>query len=113
MECDKKSYKIYSDGIKDLVGISKRKKQKFRLYKCDKCGNFHIATVHVKNVSNNVKKKVEKYPVKIDIKKEEPEGWTKKRLVKNKHKTVPLATSKLISKEQADNLRRKINAESF
>lgn len=46
MICDKIAYEIYKDALTHVKGLSKRKKGKYKAYKCDKCEKFHITTIN-------------------------------------------------------------------
>lgn len=45
MECDKIGYKTRQEANKIMAGMNRRKKQKYRLYPCNNCSLFHIATI--------------------------------------------------------------------
>ena len=66
MECDKRSYETPKDAHEDLAGLRQRSRgHKFSLYRCDKCGNYHITTITKKILRPNKK---DKYPIKVEYK---------------------------------------------
>src|ERR1700755_1830771 len=108
--CDKEhSFKSRKDAHKQLRHMnSRRGRHKYRLYKCDKCGDFHIATV-TKNLTTP--KRMNKYPLNLERQgsskiKDVPEmGGIPKQSKPPTHQRE-LATEKLISKQQADALKK-------
>jgi hypothetical protein len=106
--CDKIPYKKYSDGISEMVGLSKRRKQKFKLYKCPTCKNFHIATLSTGKAYLAPTKNT-KYP-KIETEVKLISKKIKNTFVphKYKEKSVAYATYKVLTKEQSDILKKKI-----
>ena len=101
MLCEKKEYKSYRDAMKDVVGMNKKYKQKFRPYECSECGLFHIATLHKNTIRG---KKDLKYPIKIN------EIHYHRQVIKVKHvnqkiRPIQIATEKIISDEMAEKLK--------
>lgn len=113
MTCDKESFPKYTDGIVKLKHMNSRKgRHRYRLYKCPKCGNFHITTI-TKNLTTP--KKMNKYPIDM-----EKQGSSKMKNIPG-IKPIPqvihpahqqLATSKLLTKTQADILKHIIEAKN-
>lgn len=70
MICDKEPFPSYKEGIVKIISLSKRKnkKHKFKLYKCDFCGFFHITTIN--RPLKDGHQKHEKYPFKIGKKQD-------------------------------------------
>lgn len=59
------SFKSSKDAHKQLAHMNSRKgRHQYRLYKCDKCGNFHITTI-TKNIAPQKKQKY-----KLDMSKQ-------------------------------------------
>jgi hypothetical protein len=113
MICEKESFQKYEDGIDKLIHLNGKKKgrHKHRLYKCDLCGNFHITTI-----TKNLRTPKDKYPMKM-----ERQGSSKiknvpamKPLIQGKKKEdQKLTTGKMMTKEQADALKRIINSQNL
>lgn len=113
MTCDKESFPKYTDGIVHLTHMNRRKgRHKYKLYKCEKCGNFHITTI-TKNLF--IPKKDKKYPLKM-----ESQGSSKIKNVPGNGAIIrvthpeqqQLHTSKMITKLQADILKQIIEAKN-
>lgn len=67
MGCIKDQYETYKKAMQAANGVHKRIGQYMKVYKCEYCGRFHIAT---KNKRWFPKIKDDKYPIKKDYKKE-------------------------------------------
>lgn len=105
MICDKKSYPTHKAAMSDAVGMSKKYKQKYGVYKCDHCGSFHIRTL---NKTFLYKLKKDKYPLKVtDIhyEKKEPTKTKKTKKFKTFQPKMKIANTKLISSEMAEKLK--------
>lgn len=102
MICEKKEYKSYKDAMKDVVGMNKKYKQKFRPYACGECGLFHIATLHKNTIRG---KKDLKYPIKINEIKYKKASKIKVKRIAQKTRSLEVATEKIMSSEMADKLK--------
>jgi hypothetical protein len=101
--CDKKMYHSYKEGMKEAVGMSKKYKQKYRIYKCNECGLFHLSTIH-KSTLNQARNT--KYPMKVTSIHYEIKQKQVRRIPKKlKQIAGNIATSKLISSEMAEKLK--------
>ena len=101
MICEKKEYQSYKDAMRDVVGMNKKYKQKFRPYQCKECGLFHITTIHKNTIRG---KKDLKYPIKIN----EIHYYKREKIVVRKPKkarSIELATDKIMSTEMAVKLK--------
>ena len=49
ISCDKICYDEYRDAKAHITGMIKRKGGSYRVYKCDKCGKFHVTTIPKRN----------------------------------------------------------------
>jgi len=47
MICEKITYENYSKAVEALKSISSLQRQKMKAYKCQHCGNYHLATIRV------------------------------------------------------------------
>lgn len=45
MICDKIRYETNESAIASIVALSKRFKQRFKVYRCKDCGCFHVSTI--------------------------------------------------------------------
>jgi hypothetical protein len=103
MICEKKGYPTHKAAMSDAVGMSKKYKQKYGVYKCDQCSLFHLRTIH-KTFLYEIKK--DKYPLKVtDIHYEKKELKKTKKFKKFQPK-IKIATRKLISNEMAEKLKQ-------
>lgn len=109
--CEKQSFKKREDATDMLIGLSKKhKKQKFRVYKCDLCGFFHLTTLTKKKKHlRSSKRKIDKYPVKmpspIPANKRFVQPVGKNIVV---HQKGDYSTGKILTKEMADALKQMI-----
>lgn len=111
MICDKVPYQEHKDAKKHLIHLNSRKDgHKYRLYKCEHCGFFHVTTA-TKYLRKDAKKGDLKYPIKIEPAKKELSVPAMKPIVGISSGKVerPLTTSKVISKDQALFLKQLIN----
>lgn len=105
MICDKESFASPHDAKDKLISLTKRKrKQKFRLYKCCYCGMYHITTISKFLKSNKVK---QKYPFRLkeDFRPTAPPPTP--RQLKREREFRP-ATQKVLTPLQAEILKHKI-----
>lgn len=106
--CDKESFASYNDGREKLIHMNGRKgRHRYRLYKCDKCGMFHITTI-TKNLTTP--KKIDKYPIKIEKVKKEKIHNPGKPKEPTSSKCNIQTTGKMMTKEQRDMLMRIVEA---
>jgi hypothetical protein len=98
--CDKETFEQYKDGIERLTHLnSKRGRHKYKLYKCDHCGHYHITTI-TKNL--RTPKKMEKYPIKYEpvVKRKEKQNPPQKKKQFAPDKYV-INSAKMITPQQA------------
>ena len=100
--CSKITYRTYQDASSAVQSVSQRNKQSMRIYKCDDCEQFHLATNGKKKIIPIVKHSITE--IKPRNKKAKP---SKPRKAKPE---IPIySTEPLISKETAQILKRLIN----
>lgn len=59
----KYGYQKYKDAAQHIASLGRRQaKHKYRVYKCNECGEFHVSTI-TKNTMW-IPKKMNKYPIK-------------------------------------------------
>lgn len=115
--CDKEAFVKYIDGIEKLKHMNRRKgRHKYSLYKCNLCGMYHVTTITKKALTP---KKINKYRI-------DPSEKGKSIKIENVPGMAPIprqskpakdsfqkpATQKLISKEQAEALKKIIDAKN-
>ena len=102
-------YRSKAEATEKIISLSKRKKGKFRDYVCNECGLIHITTF---TKIKPAEKEKQKY--KIDVKELKPGKVENNNSPKHNYKAKPqpfqYSKSKLITPEQADFLKRLIEA---
>ena len=109
MTCDKVTYDTYQLAINAAHGSSRSSGKSMKAYRCGDCGKYHLATQgkkkgirYVQNLSMQpVYKKGKR--VEVNAQKGNAPGRQPKQIY---------ATEKLLSKEQADSLKRLIEGSS-
>jgi hypothetical protein len=113
MVCDKIGYDSITEALQHVKGMAvklyKNKKHSYKTYKCLNCDKYHVSTENkhkLKPIKEN------KYPMHFDYHGKPKNTYNKKenRNIKKLQKVVPQATSPLLSKEQAEMLKRLIEA---
>ena len=102
-------YRSKAEATEKIISLSKRKKGKFRDYVCNECGLIHITTF---TKIKPAQKEKQKY--KIDVNGLKPgkieNHSSPNHNYKTKHQSFHYSKSKLISPEQADFLKKLIEA---
>jgi hypothetical protein len=60
MQCDKNAYPNYKLANNAVVAMNKQRKHKYTSYKCNECGEFHIATINKHSLPKPIKGKATK-----------------------------------------------------
>lgn len=113
--CEKESFPTYEAGIDRMSHVNQRgDRHRCRLYKCPICGNYHLTTA-TKTLKKGQGRK-RKYPINPDQKGKSikfenvPAQKPLPRTTKPYHQQ--LATQKLLTKEQAEALKKVIDAQN-
>jgi len=96
--CDKIGYETYKLAMAAIRAISKRDKQSMKVYKCPECFLFHAATRGKKKFIKTIQ-----HPIAMDLK---PNPKIPPPI---KQKSLERSMFKMINKEQAILLKRKID----
>lgn len=98
MICEKEYYKTHKLAKDAVRALALKHKDKFRVYKCGECGNFHISTARMKKKILNVEvKKVNKDIHHWGLKKQEVVIQGGQEPPKNQKKGLPYATEKVFA----------------
>lgn len=112
--CDKEGFTDYKVCVERMIGLVKKygSKHKYRIYKCPYCEMFHISTI-TKKVLQTRSKKFDKYPIKVEVKKENkmpPVNPNKNPKMKKEPVTPPpfRASQPVLTPLQAEILKHKL-----
>lgn len=107
MTCDKVQYDNYQLAMQAAHGLSRNDKSNMKAYKCNDCGKYHLATQGKKKIIPNV------YENSKQIEFKKGKSLQMNPIPKQSRPTSFIhSTQKLLTKEQADNLKRLINGQN-
>lgn len=77
--CDKVRYESHKEASSMIAGLQKRqgRRHKFSVYKCERCGGFHITTTTKRTLRKT--DKMNKYPLRLEDYTKKPENLKKTR----------------------------------
>lgn len=112
MICEKEGFKKPKDAKDRLTSLRQRKgmRHTYALYKCQFCGLYHVTT---KTKINRKEKGEYKYPVYVDDKKPAKKFTPPPIPKKLKPNPEKLSTDKIMTKEQAQLLKKLVNANKY
>jgi hypothetical protein len=103
--CDKIGYRTYKELMSAINGVAKRTKTKFKSYKCNECGLYHITSIKSGKLQKPLKER--KYPLGMEKKEvvmkfKDPTPLDRKIT----HNPAQITTGRFMTTEQAQALKR-------
>jgi hypothetical protein len=107
MICDKTGYENYKKAVDAVIGMNKNRRYRYKAYKCQHCGFFHITTIGNDSLRKPIKGKKDYFPRETNHTMHMKIG--KPKPVKDSmQRGESVSYGKLITAEQADFLKKLI-----